>query len=340
MEEQSLEENYCVRPKVIEMVKYKLWEFHEALFTITGYWPKCIVKSSCEAKAKAKNIPRDFIYEVASPPDYCSFEWRFDPISLGADFCRARDELDIAVKMGDLPLKIENLGVGEVYLDSNSYLFRPAHILWWALCVGIHFSEELQSLTGVYLKKIDLNKKTLRNLQIKIRWQLLRLNYPGEKDPFYFNHPFIKALSTTLSNSAVNTILDNPLRRGKGRPSHNNVSKEWYYLIQEVCSVDATSRRYYHIRSLRILIETTVQFIMQSTDKDYSKDNLAVFLEDVNNNIIIKMYTENANQKILKLVERAACHALMLSLTLNCGYSTVLMKLSDLKASYKNECIL
>lgn len=294
--------NHCKHPSMEEMLKYDLWEFHEALFVLTS-WPEYIIKSDCANYSKNKNISRTFFYEPAPPPppsqsspapnETSPYDWKFDPSQMGREFITAYTSMRDAVAAGQLePDKVVDLGIKDVFgrwekKDSDwrfkgeciSSLFSPNKVINWALRNGIYFSEELQKLIGLCLIKGKLDKSTRKKVEIKIVGQFLRHFFPGERASFYCEHEWMEEyvekpecdetpqLVKDKYRSIKNHLdeLRDPNRTSiKGNRSENDIKNEPYTprAIKEVTYVDEGGIRRYHIPSLEVAIRKAAQLLL------------------------------------------------------------------------------
>lgn len=295
--------NHCKQPTIEEMLKYDLWEFHEALFVLTS-WPDYIIKADCKRYSEIKNISRTFFYEAAPPPpptpptsesDSSTFEWRFDPRQMNSEFITAYNSMRDGVAAGLLePVKVAYLGIKDVYgqwkkVGSGfhfegewiSSLFSPSEVIDWALANGIYFSKGLQKSIGINLINGDLSKPIRKKIEIKIVGQFLRHWFPSERSCFYSEHELMKEFVEKPEWDASPTKpvkdkfrfirnhldeLRDPNRISEqGNLSDDDIKNEHYTprAIKEVVSTDEDGMLRYHKPSLEVAIRKAAQLLIK-----------------------------------------------------------------------------
>lgn len=324
--------NYSPKPSIDEMLKYDLWEFHEAVFMLTS-WPNYIVKSFCNVK---ENISRTFFYEAApSPESNADLDWQFNPRTIDADFINVYESLRVAINIGKLDAMITNLGIGANYgkweIKNNqskftgmwsSELLVPNDVISWAIEKGVYIPEELQNSIGIRLINEKFNWKKVK---IKIIGQFLKKYYPGKRDAFYSKHEWMKICVDKPQWEKSDVCIDpkdkyrvvlnalGELREPKanskqGNRSNIEVENEPYNprAIAEIVILEASQNRY-NIPLLRVAMETAAnlllgKFLEENKTVDHSKNGLNNFLGEFMKNEVIALYTENAPPMIISFI--------------------------------------
>jgi hypothetical protein len=340
--------NHCKHPSIEEMLKYDLWEFHEALYVLTS-WPDYIIKADCTNYSKNKNIPRTFFYEAAPPlAELSPFEWRFDPRQMSSEFITAYNSMRDGVAAGQLePDKVAYLGINDVYgqwkkKDSDSrfegswtsWLFSPSEVINWALTYDIYFSEELQKAIGINLIKGKLNKSTRKKVEIKIVGQLLRCFFPSERASFYCEHKWMEQCiekpewdetpqilvkdKCRLIRNYLDELRDPNRTSKKGNRSEDDIKNEPYtpLAIKEVTYIDEDGLRRYHIPSLEVAITKAAHLLIQkfmeesppNLEVEQSRNGLDLFLNAFMEHEVIALYIKGG-PAIEKLVRAIAYEA-------------------------------
>jgi len=190
---------------------------------------------------------------------------------------------------------------------------------------GIYIQEDLQRTIGLHLMNRTHDRKSIRNVIIKIRYQFLRHYFPGERGTFYYKHGLMAGYGiigrdTAKDKYQVIRKITNELRdpdrnykQGKGNRSDEDIEKESYHpkAIEKVLYTDSSGIQRYYIPLLRVAIEAAADtFLSMSFDSDppirtldFSSKDIDQFLHAFMKNEIVSLYTKNAPPRISELVK-------------------------------------
>ncbi|MCE5317473.1 MAG: hypothetical protein LLG04_08975 [Parachlamydia sp.] len=307
-------------PSVDEMLKYDLWEMHEAIFMLTC-WPENVGTCSCKETMRGKNIGRQHFYQPCPPPeDRNPSEWRFNPKKMGRDYQKIYSEVKKAIKTAALPAMGEPLYIGDVYGEGISYLISPTDLIRWALLIankqkGFQLPDNLQIAFGVHQMRGRPQKAPESYLKNQIAAQFAKIDDPGFNANQLCEHPLMRIFgigSVSSKRRAINKVL----AKGKrGRLSSNDVNKDIRPFlnrpVSEVVQKGSDGIVRYHLPSLSLSMKTAARIlILKIGEPSLSKMTMAQFLKKFIKHKVVSLHLEGASETVLELVRSFAVQVL------------------------------